>query len=106
MEINEWLAKECGAEIKPVLYMLPTIHRYYWENNGGANAGWDYKDPRCMAVIREHFKLCTDLISNDCEWMSQPDRMLEFIGMGKSPHLAEIACVEEIFNKRGESDEP
>ncbi len=110
-EINKWSAKECGVDI---------LHSENWSLLNDIKLphyrhySWDFRDPRCMAVIRGHFKICSNwsnidplklwTSSNGTE-IQMTDKFYhtsELIGAGKSPHEADCACLVNIWEASSE----
>ena len=104
MGINKYLAKECGIEIEnSLVFKIPDrgdgLPKYF-------HYEWDYKDPRCTAIIEAHFKLRTSYDDCSTGWWE-----CEYPGFNDiyatdcaTPHEARCKCIEAL-HKRGSEHE-
>lgn len=66
-EINEKLVEACG-----VTQVIDEKHGNHWihQDAGIVDGEFDYKDPRCREIIREHFKIETRSSGSYGLWFS------------------------------------
>ncbi len=101
-KINEWCAKEVGIEFVPVEDIC-------WKLNGEEHTKlrlyeWNYLDPRCMAVIRGHFKINCSFGGKD-NWNACQHvfgKAYEIQDVGNTPHEADCACLVKIWEASNE----
>ena len=92
MNINEFLAKECGYPLDDDGYSEG------FTDEDGQYIKWNYKDARCMTIIEPALHLCT-------EYMADGTAQCRVAGKhgfynGRTGHLARVACIEAIYNNK------
>ncbi len=96
LEINAWSAKECSQSIE--YYDYPK--KWMWQAEGAPCLYWDFRDPRCMAVIRGHFNIRTNYDTAGFAHSHCANRRGE--GIAESPHEADCACLVKIWEASNE----
>ena len=99
MNINAWFAEQCGVKYlnrhKAYGMLDPTQ-----KDELGLYIKWDIKDPRCMQVVREKYKIGEIWSEAKGVWCCAVSACLDIddgAGTGKTIPEAEYACYEAIY---------
>ena len=102
-DINEWYADKCGVRTREVgekFWYSPSMN-----DDAKVTDLWDIKRADCREIIREYYKITTNMAYNFTCWGSagfipvKGGYKATIMFKGKTIAEAEIACLEAIYQE-------